>query len=278
MFKKIALASGAAAILMGSTAYASVIDRPFFQVLGVVVVWGGDTAGQDATANPVVSDFVLLTTGTGNEGADLIGADGYSIVTGSLDPISGATATPANGGDFDDTTGTSTGVLDANDTLTAFGIDQTTDVDGLAGTHESSFYVASNAAFDINADATLLQNTAGFSTMGLDNIAFSMTADIDDTDGLGGLNYGTAAQLPTASGGFQSATVADLGDITTSTKVFAVDQKTASTVGSIADQSIRINSTYELDADTGTAGVQGYDLSMGVGTLEAEVTYTVYVP
>lgn len=276
MFKKIALASGAAALLMGSTAYASVIDRPFFQVLGVVVVWGGDTAGQDATANPVVSDFVLLTTGTGNAGADLIGADGYSIVTGSLDPISDATGTPASGGAFTDN-GT-TGVLDASDTLTAFGIDQTTDVDGLSGSYESSFYVASNAAFDINADATLLQNTDGFSTMGLDNIGFTMSADVDDTDGLSGLSYGTAAQLPTASGGFQSVTVADLGDITASTKVFAVDQKTAASVGSIADQSIRINSVYQLDSDTVTAGVQGYDLSMGVGTLEAEVTYTVYVP
>ena len=49
--KKIALAGGVAASLMAGTAYASVIDRPFFQVLGVVVVWGADDA---ATAAPVV--------------------------------------------------------------------------------------------------------------------------------------------------------------------------------------------------------------------------------
>jgi len=36
-FKKLLLAGGAAAIVTASTAYASILDRPFFQVLGVVI-------------------------------------------------------------------------------------------------------------------------------------------------------------------------------------------------------------------------------------------------
>jgi len=48
--KKLALASGVAASLMAGTAYASVIDRPFFQVLGVVVVWGADGNAAGASA------------------------------------------------------------------------------------------------------------------------------------------------------------------------------------------------------------------------------------
>jgi len=195
-FKKLALAGGVAATLMASTAYASVIDRPFFQVLGVVVVWGGTDYNEASGTAPVVSDFVLLTPASGSAGADLIAGDVYSVVTGSLDPISDSGTANDGTATFDPVTGETSGgvfadngtagVLDAADTLTAFGVDANTDIaGGLVGSHSSSFYVASNARFD---------------------------------------------------------------------------------------------SVYTLDSDTATTGVQGYDLSMGVGTLQADVTYTVYVP
>jgi len=82
--KKLLLAGGAAAIVTASTAYASILDRPFFQVLGVVIVWGAD--GMDGTS-PVASDFVLLTPASGSAGVDLIGANGATVITGTLDAI-----------------------------------------------------------------------------------------------------------------------------------------------------------------------------------------------
>jgi len=146
-FKKLALAGGVAASLMATTAYASVIDRPFFQVLGVVVVWGGtdfqNSTTTDSEGNvistpgqaPVVSDFVLLTPA----------------------PVTGETT----GGTFTD--GGTAGVLDAADTLTAFGINAETDISGgLVGSHNSSFYVASNAAFDIFAQSSNVLATGDF--------------------------------------------------------------------------------------------------------------------
>ncbi|WP_409433833.1 hypothetical protein ACJ3XI_04820 [Litorimonas sp. RW-G-Af-16] len=281
-FKKLALAGGAAAMLMGSTAYASVIDRPFFQVLGVVVVWGGtDTAANSGTA-PVVSDFVLLTPASGTAGADLIAGDVYSVVTGTLDPIPGS-ATAVGAATFDPVTGETSGgvftdagtvgVLDAADTLTAFGIDAATDIGGgLVGTHNSSFYVASNAAFNISATSSALAANGDFASMSYDNIALDMSITPSGTDG--GLAFGSAAQVPGTV-----VTGENLGTLNAApTTVMTGTQKTAATVGTLAEQSVRINSVYTLDADSATAGVQGYDLSMGVGTLQADVTYTVFVP
>jgi len=290
-FKKLAIAGGVTASLLASSAYASVIDRPFFQVLGVVVVWGGTDFDDNGGSAPVVSDFVLLTPASGSAGADLIGGaadDVYSVVTGSLTPIDSAgtavTATATvdpvsgqtSGGVFTDN-GTA-GVLDAADTLTAFGIDGSTDVDGLVSNHESSFYVASNAAFDIyaHADATTVVATGDFSgTYDESNISFDMAITVSGNDGLA---FGGNAQNPTGAGTGIITTIDSLDDLAASTKVFDGGQRTAASNGALAAQSVRFDSTYELDSDTGTVGIQGYDLSMGVGTLQADVTYTIFVP
>lgn len=286
--KKLALAGGIAASLMATTAYASVIDRPFFQVLGVVVVWGGTDFDENAGVAPVVSDFVLLTPASGTAGADLISGDVYSVVTGSLDPISDSGTAVDGTAVFDPVTGETSGgtftdngtagVLDAADTLVAFGIDAATDVDAaLVGSHNSSFYVASNAAFDIFAESSNVVATGDFLTDGLDesNIGFSMAVT---TSGDDGLPFGGAAQDPSTGGTGVVAAVTSLADISTQSKVFDGGRKTAASVGALAAQSVRFDSVYALDRDTGTAGVQGYDLSMGVGTLQADVTYTVFVP
>ena len=171
--RKLAIAGTALTAMMASTATASVIDRPFFQVLGVVVVWGADGfddgSGDQA---PIVSDFVVGLGPAG--GTDLIGgtlADGFTVLTGSLTPIS-ATAGGIDAATFDPITGQvnggvftdagTTGVLDVADSLTAFEIDDTTDVDGIGNTsHESSFYVASNTnlKFVHHVQLRLLQAT-----------------------------------------------------------------------------------------------------------------------
>ena len=286
--KKIALASGVAVSLMATTAYASVIDRPFFQVLGVVVVWGGTDFDENAGTAPVVSDFVLLTPASGTAGADLISGDVYSVVTGSLTPISDEGTAVDGTAVFDPVTGETSGgtfadngtagVLDAADTLSAFGIDATTDISGgLVGSHNSSFYVASNAAFDIFAQSTNVVATGDFLTDGLDdeNIAFAMSVTPSGNDGLA---FGANAQDPSTGGTGVVTTIDSLDDISTQAKVFDGGRKTAASVGALAAQSVRFDSVYTLDADSATAGTQGYDLSMGVGTLQADVTYTVFVP
>lgn len=293
--KKLALVGGVAATLMAGTAYASVIDRPFFQVLGVVVVWGADSTG---TA-PVVSDFVLLTPASGTAGADLISGDVTAVVTGSLTPIS-ATGVGGAGSDVSGATSggvysddNANGVLDAGDTLSAFGIDSATDVDGLVGpsSHRSSFYVASNAAFDIYAEATGLGGSGElFDGTTYDDIKLAMNIEVagNVVDGdAASLEFGSAAQDPTGSAtvlnglglpvpsnnGFDTAVV-DLGDINGSaTKVFQGGQRTAASVGSLSEQSVRFNSVYTLDSGAGA-----YDLSQGAGSVFADVTYTIFVP
>jgi len=285
-FKKLALVGGVAASLMAGTAYASVIDRPFFQVLGVVVVWGADDT---ATSAPVVSDFVLLTPASGSAGADLIADNVSTVVTGSLTPVDGSTASgdldaTSFGGAFDDTTGTTSGVLDAGDTLSAFGITNATDFDSdvaNGGTHRSSFYVASNAAFDIYAVASNLQKTGDFSAdtnMGLDDIELAMSlapTGVATTDGA--ITFGAQSQVP---GTVEAALVAGetLDQMTTGSagvnglKVFDGTDRTAANRGTLVEQSVRFDNVYTL------GGAAGYDLSMGSGTISADVTYTVFVP
>jgi len=289
-FKKLALAAGAATLMTASSAYASVIDRPFFKVLGVVVVWGADDFDSNGGNAPVVSDFVLLTTGSGTAGADLIGgtaADTFAVVTGDLDPVDGADAT--GGGTVDPITGqtsggtftdaNSDGLLDAGDSLTAFGIDATTDIDGaLVGDHKGSFYVASNAAFDIYASATNTVATGDFLVDSLDESNISFELAVSTTAPASMASVGTAAQDPSTGGSGVVTTVDSLDDMAAPTKVFDGGQRTAATRGSIAQQSVRFDATYGLIDPSAPAGDQGYDLSMGSGTLQADVTYTVYVP
>ncbi len=279
--KKLLLAGGAAALVTASTAYASIIDRPFFQVLGVVVVWGAD--GIDGTNDaPVVSDFVLLTNASGSAGADLIAADGAAVLTGTLDAIvtdvnndgTVAATNPVTGGADNGTfvdNGTA-GVLDAADTLTAFGIDANSDVtSGMVNEHNSSFYVASNAAFDIFAQSSAFVATGDFLADGvldMSSITFAMALNVSGNDGLA---YGANAQTP----GTFPGTVTDLSAMELApTKVFDGTVRTAAARGSLASQSVRFDSTYTLDDGTGL----GYDLSMGSGTVQADVTYTIYVP
>ena len=289
--KKLALAGGVAASLMAGTAYASVIDRPFFQVLGVVVVWGAD--GNAAGANaPVVSDFVLLTTGSDNAGADLIGGtaqDTYTVLTGSLSPIlsgeaaSGTVVDPITGrtsGTAGVTEGTGAGslagVLDATDSLSAFGIDNATDVDGLLNQHTSSFYVASNAAFDIYAKAENLVATGDFNTTaGYEDISLQMSVLAGTATTDGSITFGANSQNPgTFVNGVETATGEGLDSMTGANglKVFDGTQRTAASVGTLAEQSVRFDNVYTFGDGT------GYDLSMGAGSVTADVTYTVFVP
>lgn len=278
--KKVVLAATAMSMVTATAAYASVLDRPFFKVLGVVIVWGADDYDENTGAAPVVSDFVLMSGTSGTAGDDLIADDVYAVVTGSLDPISDGTTNPGEGEliSVDNATsgGTLTddgdGVLDADDTLTAFGLSATTDVSLDTNEHASSFYVASNTDFDIYAQSSNLTRTGDFLSLDESNITFEMEVTTSGDDGLA---FGSASQDPSTGGTGYVTTVDDLGDMSgADTKVFDGGQRTAASVGTIAEQSVRFDMTYTLDDGAGN----GYDLSMGAGSIQADVTYTVYVP
>jgi hypothetical protein len=273
--KKLALTAGiAAAMSMPATSQASVIDHPFFRVLGVVIVWGTDTA---AGTLPIASDFVLMNGTSGSAGDDLIAADVRAVITGQLN---GAPVTNANGALFSINNAVGAGgvltdngtasFLDAADSLTAFQLDGTTDIDFSNNQVKHSFYVASNTAFDIKAVASSLVTTGNFTTLGLEDIGFSLAVSTSGADG--GITWGAQAQDPSTGGTGVIAAVVDLDDISASTQVFDGGQRTAASTGTIVSQSVRFDATYKLGATT------GYDLSMGIGLIEADVTYTIFVP
>lgn len=262
--RKLFLAGAAVSALLGAPAQASIIDNPQFRVLGLVIVWGADDVDSGA---PTVSDFII---GDVAGGTDLIADDVHAVVTGTL---LSTPATALTGGEFEITGAVgATGVLDASAAFDAFEIDANTDV-SLGGnlTQRSSFYVASNTAFTIEAVAATTGTPVGFT---LDDIGYSLSVTESGNDGLA---FGADAQFP-HSGGTEggidnsAAGIDSLGDLTTAQTVFAGDQLTAENPGSIASQSVRFDAVYTL------GGSAGYDLSDGTGLIETEVTYTVFVP
>jgi hypothetical protein len=269
-FRKLMLAGGALAAIVGAPAQASIVDNPQFRVLGLVIVWGADDTG----AAPIVSDFVI-NSAVGAGDADLIAGDVNAVVTGTLNPTAASVGGATN---IVDGAGTvlqsSTGVLDATDSFSAFNLDADTDisVDGLE--QSSSFYVASNTAFNINAVATPTTED-GFT---LADVGYSLSVTQAGNDGLA---FGSAAQLPGGASvldadgreiGGVDTSINTLAAMTGAAPVFVGAQRTAGTVGSIAEQSVRFDATYTL------GGTNGYDLSQGAGEVEANVVYTVFVP
>lgn len=249
------------------TAEASVLDNLFFKVLGLTLVWGADSGG---TA-PIVSDFVLMTSASGTAGDDITPDDVHTVITGTLDPVPVSAAADegfpidvinqTSGGVFTDD---GDGVLDPGDTLTAFGIDITTDLETDSTSLQRSFYVASNTAFDINASATISSNTLSST---LADVAFSCDGvTLSGTDGT--ITYGGNSQDP-STGGSGFTCPANLGALGGGGSIiFDGGQATAASVGTIATQSVRFDFTYNFV----------YDLAMGVGEFDVDVIYTVFVP
>jgi hypothetical protein len=270
--KKLAIATGVAAAIAAPASQASIVDHPFFRVLGVVIVWGDDATGGNA---PIASDFVLMNGGTGTEGNDLIAGDVHAVVTGtlaaipaisteaSLMGITGATS----GGVLTDATGAGNGFLDAGDSLTAFGLDATTDIEVSTNSVTHSFYVASNTAFDIKAVTALdAASTGDLAGLGLAGIGYDLAVTVSGDNGLA---FGGNAQDPSA-GGTGPVTATNLNAIN-GNFVFDGGQRTALSAGAIAGQSVRFDATYTLAGGA-------YDLSQGTGLIAADVTYTIFVP
>lgn len=273
-FRKLLLAGAALAAstaAVATPANASIIDRPHFKVLGVVIVWAADETNGNT---PIATDFVIDDSvgGVAANDTDLIGGaalDGRTVVTGSLTPTKDSASTAALGDilTIDDDGNSANGVTQSVDTgaATPFGA---FDVSGetLGGdlVHNSSFFVASNTAFSIDGTATAITQSGDFD---MTDVSYSMGVTVSGTAANDGIDFGGNAQDPGGTFG----TFANLGAMTGAVPVYQGSQRTALSAGTITGQSVRFDATYEL-------GTSGYDLSMGAGEVEAEVVYTVYVP
>ena len=277
--------TAALAVLAVSVAHASVLDRPYFKANGVVVVIGGNDFSEDGGTAPVAVDFLLLTdVSSGNAAPDLIAADGvtthYGNGTGhraSSDASNVANAelileNQTFGGVF--TSAPNHSVLDAADSFSAFGLDETTDIDFQNRIRYSRFFVASNAPFDIFARADNLSTDGDFTALSYDSILYDLVIQTQRTTGP--LGWGTSAQNPSTGGSGINSAIVDLADMSAGdTLVFNGGRRTAASRGTLMQQAVSFQSRYRLHS--GEAGNR-YDFSMGTGTIGADVTYTVYTP
>lgn len=282
-----ALAAGLSA-LAGQAALADVVDRPFFRANALVIVFGADDFEENGGEAPIVYDFYLLDNlGSGVAGNDIIAADGRTINYNSrrYNPIQSGDASgwefqindPTFGGEFNSSASHQT--LDANDSYNAFGLDDQSDVDLLGGGGRASrFFVASNVAFDMYGQASNFVATGDFSDMDYTNIRYRLRYNVS---GGGGVNrWGQRAQDPAIGGNGvvlgqnNSFTLDDIKDAPT--KVFDGGQRTARAVGSIMQQAIGFQSRYNLRGASITGN--NYDFSQGVGSISADITYTIYTP
>jgi len=262
-FRKLLLAGAALATCTTAAvapAQASIIDRPHFKVLGVAIVWSGD-----GTGGAIADDFII---GVSTDGTDLISSDGTTVVTGSLDLTTDATAAGSTLGDVLTVDGTDIDETSVVGALTAF--DPNTSVSGEAMEFESSFYVASNTAFNVGATTSVTTEesdvTSNFNSA---NIGYELAMTTSGNDD--GLAFGGSAVSTVASIGAFDTDVDTFAEVDGAT-LFTGTGKTADTTGSIVAQSVRFDATYTLG--DGSA----YDLSMGAGEFDATVTYTVFVP
>ncbi|MEO1028054.1 MAG: hypothetical protein AAFX02_03240 [Pseudomonadota bacterium] len=264
---------GAISTGMLGGALASVEDNPRFEIMGIVIVWAADAAGNA----PVVSDFVV-SSGAGLGSHDLIAEDGFTVVTGTLGPAADAEngetfrILRSNRGSFR-TDPNNDRLLTADDRFAAFSFNGAGNTDLTTPNRRSeimsSFYVASNTAFSIEALATVPSGAPDPDA--LDKIRYRVRTTPNGTDGA--VTFGSAAQFPHTGGsnggvrnGFRF-----LNRIDTPTDVFTGNQATAASPGTILDQSVRFDVAYRYRTDD-------YDLSQGVVDSVATVTYTVYVP
>lgn len=274
--------------LSSQEALAGVQDRPYFKANSLVIVFGADDFEENGGQAPIVFDFVSLDNlGSGVAGNDLIAADGRSINynTSRYNPIQSGDNSgwefqindATFGGAFNSTTPHQT--LDENDSYTAFGLDDDTDIDLLGnGQRASRFFVASNTAFDIYGQADNLQATGDFSAMDYSNVRYRLRYNVSGGNGVN--RWGQNAHDPAVGGSgvvLGQNNSFTLDDMTgTPVKVFDGGRRTAQSTGSIMQQAVGFQSRYNLIGSNITGN--SYDFSMGVGVLSAEITYTIYTP
>jgi hypothetical protein len=258
-----------AGLSLSQTSMGSVVDRPHFNIDGVAIVWAADASG---TA-PIVSDFII---DSGGADTDLINGDVHTVITGSLAATdnafpdgTGATLRIQNSpGGGNQNTRQGDRFTSAADVLNPFRLNGATDVRTIRSDILTSFYVATNKAFNIDVVAAPVSDPAD---LNLIRVRMRMTQSGTDD----GLAFGSAAQIPhssnTNSSGVQWNGYRRLSTLTAGRDIFRGNRRTASSPGTIADQSVR----FDLDYRWNTGNI---DLSDGTFDVEADVIYTVYIP
>ncbi len=263
------------------TALAKQMDRPFFRASSMVIVIGGSDFSENGGTSPVAVDFNMLDNApSGQPAPDIIGADGVALKGPwqSGPPSSDGSAydneilriTNANGGGVL-TNVAPLEVMDANDSLSAFGMQNNTDLRMLPYYRFTHFFVASNTAFDIYAQADNIIKTGDFATIDTSYIRFFLYVITSSPGG-----WGSAAQNPATGGQGYITSINDLGDMTGGpTKIFDGGRKTARLAGTLKQHAVNFIPVYYLVHPTAN---QSYDLSFGTGTIGATVTYSIYTP
>ena len=279
------LLAGISLIPMSASSAAG--DRPFFRVLPLVVVIAATEDETNGGIAPVAVDFNLLTpASSGSAAPDLIGIDGFVFNANSgfdagHDMSGGASRLEVNdetsGGNFGNPGGGDIDYLEATDSLSAFGLDDTTDITTRRARNVSRFLVVSNTAFDIYAEASNLTRTGDFVALNYENIGFRTL--LNSSGGSGAGRWGDAAQNPTSGGSGLNRALDDLSDLSAGpTKIFDGGRRTARSPGSLLEQAVSFNIRYALSLTPDAQNINSYDFSMGTGTIGADVTYTVYTP
>ena len=268
-------------------AHAAVNDRPFFRADALVIIIAATEDEANGGESPVVVDFNLLTNApSGSAAPDLIGLNGFVFNANSgFDPgqdfSGGASRLQINdelsGGNFSNRSGGDIDYLEATDRLTAFELDEVTDLNIRRARNVSRFLVASNVPFDIFVESTELETTGDFSSFDYSNIGFR--AVVNRTGGSGVGRWGVNAQNPAIGGDGIDATINDLGDMDSGPiKLFDGGRRTARFPGTLLEQAVSFNIRYALSAAEDAGQTNDYDFSLGNGTIGAQVSYTVYTP
>ena len=275
-------------------ASAAVGDTPFFRADKIVIVFGASDYLESGGVAPYIGDFLLLRDASA-PGTDLIAGDLRPINynTSRFNPINNPDSAgieytvrdPQSGGQF--ISGPPHQTLGAGDAFTSFTLNADTSIElRNRGNRASRFFVASNAAFDIFAEADDLQATGAFAAYDLSSIRFRFR--VDTRGGNGANRWGTAAQHPGGAADPDDETAGillgrsngprnSLADIAGGpTQVFDGAQRTAASRGSILQQAAGFQARYNLQ--TPGSNPRDYDFSMGTGSIGARVTYTVYSP
>ncbi len=157
------------------------------------------------------------------------------------------------------------GFLDAGDSLTRFTLSTDTDIslDSTARSYSHSIFISSrNTRFSVRAQAEIDNVTGDFAqTLSLDDIAVDV--DVTRRGNDDGFDFGTRSNR---GGSTFSSTVNTLEDLTSSQVEIAEFRRFAgirTRTGSINQQLIRLDLEYTMP---------DYDLSMGLGSLDATVT------
>ncbi|MEE9346926.1 MAG: hypothetical protein V3U82_01940 [Robiginitomaculum sp.] len=161
------------------------------------------------------------------------------------------------------------GYLDASDSLSAFSLSSTTDIllDGPGKQYSHSFWISSrNTRFSLRALASINGASGDFAnTITLGDIKLTTNVTTNGNDG--GFQFGNRANANNVT---ILTGIDDLGDLSGASQRlihFGRFRGLRRRNGNLNDQTVRLDFLYQMP---------DYDMSMGVGTLDVDVSFDFY--